>query len=137
MDIAQVYLKFPEKADCIKQLVAIRWKAGVFCPYCRSNRVTSTVKAGRFHCNHCNTSFSVTVKTPFHNTKLDFQKWFLAIVLIYGATKPPSVRRLGKDLHVTKDTALFMALRIRQGMEEQGDFFKGVFNVTIHGFGGG
>jgi transposase-like protein len=31
-------------------------------------------KQQRYHCNNCNTSYSVTVGTIFHDTKLDLQK---------------------------------------------------------------
>lgn len=123
MDIVQVYRKFPSKEDCLKHLVSIRWKAGVFCPYCRSNRVSTARKfAIRFHCNHCNTSFSATVKTPFHNTKLDLQKWFLAVFILQNSRMIPTSRKLGMELEVTKDTALLMTHRIRRALAEQDPF---------------
>jgi len=49
-------------------------------------------KKRRYHCNNCNTSFSVTVGTIFHRTHLPIQKWFLAIAIILNAKKGLSAR---------------------------------------------
>jgi len=82
MNIIQVYKQFPSHGDCIAYLEKIRWKYQPVCPYCKSIRVTSFKKEQRHHCNNCNTSFSVTVGTIFHKTKLDLQKWFLNLAEI-------------------------------------------------------
>ena len=39
----------------------------------------------RWQCSRCKTSFSVTVNTLFHRTRLPLPKWFLAIILISNA----------------------------------------------------
>lgn len=136
MNIIEVYRKFPNKEACLKHLEAVRWPLKVACPYCKSIRVTPTKNDFRHHCNNCNTSFSVTVKTIFHNSKLDLQKWFLAISLVLNAKKGLSARQLGRDLEVTKDTGWFMAMRIRRAMEEQGDLLKGLIEMDETYIGG-
>ncbi len=60
-NIIQVYKQFPTHDACIERLEAVRWGDKPKCPYCKSFRVTSM--AHRYHCNACNTSFSVTVGT--------------------------------------------------------------------------
>lgn len=136
MNIISVYRKYPTKESCLKHLEVVRWKGEVKCPYCTSKRVTPTKIGFRHHCNNCNTTFSVTVKTIFHNTKLDVQKWFLAISLVLNAKKGLSARQLGRDLEVTKDTAWFMAMRIRIAMLDQGELLKGLIEMDETYIGG-
>jgi len=99
--------------DCIKLLEKIRWNNIPTCPYCKSNNSTPMPKQNRHHCNNCNTSYSVTVGTFLHNTKLDLQKWFAAIRLIYGINSM-GVRLLSKEIKVNKNTAHGMIERIEK-----------------------
>jgi transposase-like protein len=87
MNIISVYSKFPTKEKCIDHLEHVRWNDQPTCPYCKSKKQTPMKIGRRYHCYNCKTSFSVTVGTIFHNTKLDLQKWFLAISLILNAKK--------------------------------------------------
>src|SRR5947209_1702850 len=100
MNIIEVYKKFPTQADCISHLEKVRWNHKPICPYCKSTRNTATKQGRRYHCNTCNTSFSVTVGTIFHKTKLDFQKWFVAISLVLNGKKGISARQLSRDIKV-------------------------------------
>jgi transposase-like protein len=85
----------------------------------------------RHHCNTCNTTFSVTVGTIFHKTKMDLQKWFFAISLILNAKKDISARQLARDIDVNKDTAWFVEMRVRRAMIEQGEFLTGMKEFFI------
>ena len=119
MDIIQIYELFPTQDDCINHLEYVRWKDKPRCPYCKSINSTPLPTEKRYHCNTCNTSFSVTVRTIFHQTHLPLQKWFLAITIILNAKKGIAARQLGRDLHVNKDTAWRMAMKIRDAMVER------------------
>lgn len=119
MDIIKIYEMFPNEDDCIHYLETVRWKDKPKCPYCQSSSVTSLPKEKRHHCNTCNTSFSVTVRTIFHHTHLPLQKWFLAICIALNAKKGIAARQLSRDLHVNKDTAWRMDMKIRQAMSER------------------
>jgi transposase-like protein len=66
------------------------------------------------------------VGTIFENTKLDFQKWFLATSLMLNAKKGISARQLARDIDVTKDTAWYMLMRLRKAMIEYGDLLQGI-----------
>ena len=126
MDIVTIYEQFPTDSSCIAYLEEIRWPGGPECPYCHSLTKISARTAGhRYHCNNCNASFSVTVGTIFHDTKLDLQKWFLAISLILNAKKGISSRQLMRDIKVNKNTAWYMAMRIRRAMKEQPELLQG------------
>lgn len=119
MNIIQVYKRFPTQESCLEYLENIRWEGKPTCPYCQSKNSTLMPKENRYHCNNCNTSYSVTVGTIFHKTHLDLQKWFLAVSLILNAKKGISARQLGRDLEINKNTAWYMAMRIRKAMCER------------------
>jgi transposase-like protein len=118
LDIVGIYEQFPTQDDCLDHLEAVRWPNGPVCPYCSSDKATAAPKERRYHCNSCNTSYSVTVGTIFHRTHLPLQKWFLALTLTLNARKGLSARQLARDIHVTKDTAWRIAMKIRDAMSE-------------------
>jgi transposase-like protein len=136
MNIVEIYEKFPSNKDCLDYLEQVRWKGKPVCPYCQSPKVTPLPKENRHHCNTCNTSFSVTVRTIFHKTKLPLQKWFLAICLILNAKKGISARQLARDIKVNKDTAWYMGMRIRRAMIEQRDLMMGIVEMDETYIGG-
>lgn len=118
MNIVEVYKRFPTHEACLKHLEKVRWHNRPTCPYCGSVKSSPMPNELRHHCNDCNTSYSVMVGTIFYRTKLDLQKWFLAVSLVLNAKKGLSARQLGRDLEVTKDTAWYMAMRIRKAMTQ-------------------
>jgi transposase-like protein len=128
VDIQQVYYRFPTKADCIAQLEKVRWNGSPQCPYCGARHNTALPADCRYHCNRCNTTFSVTVQTVFHHTHLPLQKWFLAIALLLNARKGITVQQLAQDLGVNKNTAWYIGQRIRTAMldMEQRELIQGL-----------
>jgi transposase-like protein len=133
MNIAQVFKRFPNDKACIKFLESIRWKDGVVCPYCNSNKTckhnvknVNTRNATRHQCWTCKKSFSVTVNTIFHNTHIDLQKWFLAIALTGNAKKGISSYQLSRDLDIRQATAWSMQMRIRKAMQQDKGFLSGL-----------
>ena len=119
MDIVSIFEQFPAQADCIAHLESVRWPDGPVCPYCGAyTNTTPLPKQQRHHCNACNTTFSITVRTIFHHTHLPLQKWFLAITLTLNAKKGLSARQLARDLRVNKNTAWRVAMQIRKAMSE-------------------
>lgn len=138
MNLIDVFEEFPTHEDCIAHLELVRWGDNPACPYCKSINVTPMPKEKRHHCNNCNTSFSVTVGTIFHNTKISLQKWFFALSIILNAKKGLSARQLGRDLKVNKDTAWRMAMKIRQAMtqHEQRDLLSGIVEADETYVGG-
>jgi transposase-like protein len=136
MNIVSIYRKFPTEESCIAHLEAVKWKGRPVCPYCKSTKSTPLPKEFRHHCNTCNTTYSVTVGTIFHNTKLDLQKWFLGVTLMLNAKKGLSARQLARDLEVNKNTAWFMAMRIRKAMLDNGDLLRGIVEMDETYVGG-
>lgn len=136
MNIIQVYKQFPTTQDCINHLEKVRWDGVPTCPYCNSTNQSPLPKENRYHCNKCKTSFSVTVGTIFHKTKMDLQKWFLAISLVLNAKKGLSARQLARDIEVTKDTAWRIMMQIRKAFVDDGDLLEGIIEVDETYIGG-
>jgi len=116
MDIETINEKLPNDLCCIRYLEEIRRNGVPKCPYCNSLSNTISSNKKRYHCNKCNTSFSVTVGTIFHHTRVSFQKWFLAVCLITWAEKPLSSRQLATIINVNSNTAWYMNMRIRKAL---------------------
>jgi len=138
MNIVEIFAKFPTEKDCIDYLEQIRWHGTPVCPYCNSQKVSTVKEENRYHCNKCNTSFSVTVGTIFHDTRLPLQKWFLALTLMLNAKKGMSARQLARDLDVNKNTGWFLAMRIRKAMTQSSerDLLMGVVEMDETYVGG-
>ncbi|MFA6253045.1 MAG: IS1595 family transposase [Patescibacteria group bacterium] len=129
MNIVEIYKRFPSHNDCLIYLEDVRWKGVPTCPYCYSKKATAVPKEHRYHCNACKTSFSVLVGTIFHKTKLDLQKWFLAVSIILGAKKKLSSRQLSRDVLVNKNTAWHMLMRIRESMADNESLLRVIVDV--------
>lgn len=136
MNIIQIYKQFPKEKDCLDHLEKIRWSGKPICPYCKSDRITPVPKENRHHCNACNTSYSVTVRTIFHKTKVDLQKWFLAVSIVLNAKKGISARQMARDIEVNKNTAWYMLMRIRRAMIDNGELLKNLIECDETYIGG-
>lgn len=112
--------------ECLAYLEAVRWNGIPTCPYCGSTNATPYKKERRYHCNNCFTSYSVTVRTLFHGTRVDLRRWFLAIQIINNTAGKISARQLGERVGVSKNTASSMKQRIHKARTEQHDFFNAV-----------
>jgi transposase-like protein len=99
--------------ECIAYLEQIRWNGIPQCPYCGSTHSSKIEQGRRHHCNECFTSYSVTVGTIFHKTHIPLEKWFEAIPLILKVDKPISVRKLAKQIGVSKNSAAHMIEQVR------------------------
>lgn len=118
MNLIEVMERFPDQESCIEHLERIRWRSGVQCPVCECERKkeNSEGRVGRWYCPDCKLSFKVTHGTVFHGTKIDLQKWFLALALILNAKKGVSSHQLARDLDLNQKTAWFILVRIRAEM---------------------
>lgn len=115
--------------ESLALLEQIRWNGQPTCPYCGSTKASPYKKKQRYHCTSCFTSYSVTVGTLFHKTHIDLQKWFQAIRLILTASSHISVRKLSKEIGVSKNTASYMIFRIRRAMTEELDLLHKIAEI--------
>lgn len=79
IDISNIYNLFPTEISYIEYLYNIKFTKIISCPYCYSNR--TTLYKSIFHCNLCNSKFSITTNTIMHKSKLDYRKWLVSIYL--------------------------------------------------------
>lgn len=114
MELKDFYKKYPTKQDCLVFLEKLKWNEVPVCPYCESKRNSKT-KDNRHYCNSCLSSYSVTVGTTFHKTRIDLQKWFFAIYLINN-TRDITYRKLGIEIETTKDTAWRISHKLNEGI---------------------
>ncbi len=104
---------FPTEQDCINHLEVLRWNGHVVSPFDPTSKVYKC-KDNKYRCKNTGKYFNVRTGTLFDNTKIELQKWFMAIYLITGHAKGISSIQLSKDIDVTQKTAWFMLHRIRK-----------------------
>lgn len=104
---------FPTEQSCIDHLTAIRWNDNVISPFDPASKVY-VCKGNKYQCKNTGKYFNVKTNTIFDNTKLELQKWFLAIWIVTSHKKGISSLQLGRDLDITQKSAWFMLQRIRK-----------------------
>lgn len=117
MDLFEIYSRFKTERDCHSYLIEMRWPDGIKCVYCSSTNVYRRSYGNGLKCGRCNKSFTATVGTIFHATKLPLMKWLLGVSQILAAKKGISSLQLARTLDVNKNTAWYMQQRIRKCMK--------------------
>jgi transposase-like protein len=119
MNTIKIMQEFQKDEACINYLCDLRWKTDKKCIYCFSDKIskhTEKNRRSRLQCSNCKKSFSPTVNTMMHNSKIPLFKWFLAISLLSEAKKSISSRQLARHLDLPVKTAYALAQRIRKGL---------------------
>lgn len=104
---------FPNEQTCIDHLETLRWNGNVISPFDKSSKVY-VCKGNKYKCKNTGKYFNVKTDTMFDNTKMELQKWFLAIWIVTSHKKGISSLQLGRDLNITQKSAWFMLQRIRK-----------------------
>ena len=103
---------FPTEQSCVEHLEILRWNGNVVSPFDATSKVWKC-KNNRYQCKNTGKYFNVKTDTLFDNTKMELQKWFLAIWIVTSHKKGISSLQLGRDLDITQKSAWFMLQRIR------------------------
>ncbi len=127
---------FKTEQNCIDYLEQIRWNGIVVSPFDETSKVYKC-KDNKYRCKNTGKYFNVKTNTMFDNTKMELQKWFLAIWLVTSHKKGISSLQLSKDLDITQKSAWFMLQRIRKcfGIENYNDL-NGVVECDESFYGG-
>ena len=143
MNIIELTQKFSTQKKCVKYLEKARWGDKPKCVYCSSENTNKLVAESRHHCNGCRKSFSVTVGTIFHDSKIPLQKWFLIMALMLNAKKGVSACQVARDLEMRRPTVWSIMHRIRKAMNDDdndsngdGGFLRGIIEVDETFIGG-
>lgn len=119
MNTITIMQKFQTDEACMEYLCNLRWKTDKKCPYCLGDKISRHTENGRrsrLQCSGCKRSFSPTVNTMMHKSKIPLFKWFLAISLLSEAKKSISSRQLARHLDLPVKTAYALAQRVRKGL---------------------
>ena len=139
MDLMTVFQRFPDHASCIEHFERARWPHTPACPHCGAvnvGRKADGDRIGRWNCHACHASFNVLSGTIFEKTKIELQKWFLAIALMRNAKKSVSSYQLARDLDLNQKTAWYMAMRIRRAMVADGPLLAAIVEADEAYIGG-
>jgi transposase-like protein len=112
---------FPDEQTCIDHLEILRWDGDVISPFDATSKVYKC-KGNKYQCKNTGKYFNVKTNTIFDNTKIELQKWFLAIWLVTSYKKGISSVQLSKELDITQKSAWFLLQRIRNcfGIDDEG-----------------
>lgn len=116
-NLIQMMAAIPDEQTATDHFTAIRWKAGAFCPYCKSPRVYHFSDKRTHKCGDCRKRFSIKVGSIFEDSKIPLRQWLLAIYLITSHKKGIASTQLAKDIGVTQKTAWFMLHRLRHAAQ--------------------
>lgn len=109
---------FSEEAVCIEHLERIRWNDDIVSPFDDTSKIYAC-KNKRYRCRNTGKYFNVKTATVFHNTKVELQKWFVAIWLMVHKENVTS-GELAKNISVTQKTAWLMQKRISKYLGQNG-----------------
>jgi hypothetical protein len=140
--VLELIKAFPDEQTCINHLEKIIWYKGIVSPFDPTSKVYKC-KDNRYRCKNTGKYFNVKTNTMFDNTKVELQKWFLAIWLVCSYKKGISSIQLSNEINVTQKTAWFMLQRIRacfgvdndkplEGVIEADETFVGGKNKNRH-----
>lgn len=124
--LVSVYRRFPSLAAAVGYLEAVRWPRGPVCPYCasakasRNNDGSRTMTTARWKCQACKRSYSVTVGTVFHGSRVDLRRWFLLVELMGNAKKRLSSVQAARVLESRQPTVWSMMQRVGAATAEDG-----------------
>ena len=140
MNLFTIFSLYPDQEACIEHLEAVRWGDDPHCPHCGSTcvaRKAERYRIGRWNCRDCKSSFNVLSGTIFEKTKVELQKWFLAVGLVINAKKSLSSYQLARDLELNQKTAWYMQQRIRAAMAvDQAPMLQGIVEADETYVGG-
>jgi len=127
MNLINIQKQFGTDRKCRLYLEKLRWGKTVTCTKCGSKRISPLKRqVGRYHCNSCNTTFSVLSNTIFEYTGLSLPKWFMIVGLMMNTKTGISAKEIQRNVGLTYKTAWYSAMRVRCAMID----YK---NIELHG----
>jgi hypothetical protein len=121
---------FDTEQKCIDHLEALRWNGTIISPFDPSSTVYWCSK-NTYKCRNSGKYFNVKTGTLFHNTKIDLQKWFVAIWIVSTQNKKINSVALGHELGITQKSAWYMIKRINQYIQSNANTFEMKSNKQV------
>jgi transposase-like protein len=110
--VADILETFPNEQSCINHLEQLRWEHFIVSPFDAASKVYKCPN-NTYKCKNSGKYFNVKTGTIFHNSKVELQKWFVAIWLITKQNSDVNSVSLGKELNITQKTAWYIIKRIK------------------------
>lgn len=132
LNLVTIAKYYSDEGEAYKFLESIRWADRQVCPHCGSidrsiflepkggvrKTRTGKISARRvWKCLDCREQFSVLVGTIFEGTHIPLFKWLLAFHMLASAKNGIAAFELHRTLHISVESAWFMAHRIRFALE--------------------
>lgn len=114
-NLTEIKTAFPDEQTCIRYLEDLRWNGFVISPFDPLSKVY-VCKDGRYRCRNTGKYFNVKTGTLFYNSKVELQKWFMAIWVVSNSKSPITSVELGQQLDLTQKSAWYMLRRIKKNL---------------------
>lgn len=121
---------FDNEQKCIDHLEALRWNGTIISPFDPTSKVYFCSK-NTYKCRNSAKYFNVKTGTLFHNTKIDLQKWFVAIWIVSSQNKKINSVALGHELGITQKSAWYMIKRIKHYIQTKANTFEKKSNQPL------
>lgn len=135
----EIIRQFDTTDKCVAYLESVRWKNGVKCPFCGSEKTCAKAEKSmrnRQQCWRCRKSFSVASGTIFDRAR-KLPEWFQILALMLNAKKSLSSYQISRDLGLRQGTAWKIQNKIRQAMQtEESELLQGLIEMDETCIGG-
>jgi len=136
MGTYQITKTYDTKEKCIEYLEKVRWNGTPVCSHCGCfEHIYKRNNTNMYHCNDCNSDFTVTSGTIFDHTRLPLPKWFFVISLMLEAKQGISSSQISSNAEIGYKTAWLTTMRVRAAMVEDIEL-KGVIETDETYIGG-
>ena len=110
--IKELKTTFPDELSCLLHLEKLRWNGYVISPFDPTSKVY-TCSQNRYRCRNTGKYFNVKTNTIFYNSRIELQKWFIAIWLVTSKESTISSTALSQELKITQKSAWLMLKNIK------------------------
>lgn len=112
----QFLKQFPNEESARLYFEAKRWNGAPVCAHCGSMNAVECKdhRPMPYRCRDCRKHFSVRTGTVLAESKIELQKWLMAIYMMTTARKGIPSTQMARELGITQKSAWFLAQRIRE-----------------------
>ena len=108
-----IILAFPDEESCMRHLEQLRWNGFVSSPFDPLSKVYKCA-GDRYRCRNTGKYFNAKTGTLFYNSKIELQKWFMALWLLSNSKSTITSTHLGIALGITQKSAWYLLRRIKK-----------------------
>ncbi|HEY0610993.1 MAG TPA: 7TM diverse intracellular signaling domain-containing protein [Chitinophaga sp.] len=110
---------YPDKESCFRFLSELKWSQGYSCRKCGHDHYFHGHLIYSRRCAKCGYEESVTANTILQNTRIDINKAFYMIFLVYSTKGKISSHKLSEILNIRQSTCWSYSSRIKKVMEDR------------------